>query len=212
MSRFEQQPRISRAHRRRLVAAVASLTALAGLAVIAGGAHAANAKHTKVITPATYCSLHGGTVQYRTPAYNTNGSTPIVLSGRFGVCMFQSKANGSRVYVDLNTIAATRPTLAALAYLEKPAMASGGAPSANPASLYCTRLGGTDSFGGVNAAGGGWLLKSDTKNPTLQACVFPDQSMIDSWALAYHATGAVRGTDLTNVFKYQSATPPSVFS
>jgi hypothetical protein len=169
MSIFDQQSRTSRTDRRHLIVAVASLMAFAGLAALAGGAHAASAKPTKVITPATYCSMHGGTVQYRTPAYNTNGSTPIVLSGKLGVCMFQSKANASRVYVDLNTIAATKPTLAGLAYLEKPAAAANGAPSANPASLYCSRVGGTDSFGGVNAAGGGWLLRSDRKNPILQA-------------------------------------------
>jgi hypothetical protein len=38
------------------------------------------------------------------------------------------------------------------------------------------------------------------------------QSMIDSWALAYHAAGTVRGADLTNVFNYPSTAPPSVLS
>jgi hypothetical protein len=37
-------------------------------------------------------------------------------------------------------------------------------------------------------------------------------STIDSWALAYHSTGAVRGNDLTKIFKYQPASLPGVFS
>ena len=138
---------------------------------------------------------------------------PLTLASPVGFCRFSSKTTKSQVYVDPNTIASKKPTLAALANLEKPAATSTGAsPSANPAAVYCNEPGGADSFGGINASGGGYILKTDKLNPILEACVFPDMSSIDSWALAYHSTGAVHGKDLTRVFKYQTASLPGVFS
>ena len=49
-------------------------------------------------------------------------------------------------------------------------------------------------------------------NPVLQACVFPDLSSIDSWALAYHANNVVRGKDLTKIFRSRPTGLPGVFS
>ena len=56
------------------------------------------------------------------------------------------------------------PTLAALAYLTPPAL---GAipPGVNPSSVYCSQLGGTDAFGGVSAAGWGWVLETPSGAP-----------------------------------------------
>jgi len=80
---------------------------------------------------------------------------------------------------------------------------------ANPGSLYCSQLGGTDLFGGVNANNGGWVSddKNDPFNP-LETCIFPDLSTIDSWGLTYHANGTIRGTDLSKVIRYQMPSTP----
>ena len=204
--------------RRHLLIAASALTLTASLAAGAASAGAATsngsaAARNATASAVTYCRAQGGTVQYRTPAYGTNNpETAIALTGKLGFCRFKSSADTSMIYVDLTTLSSRKPTLAALAYLEKPAAAQSNAPSANPASLYCTRVGGSDSFGGINAAGGGWVSKTDKSNPTLQACIFPDMSSIDSWGLAYHSMNAVRGKDLTKVFRYQPATLPGIFS
>jgi putative hemolysin len=200
------------ARRSIFVAAAAAAVGVASLIAV-GAADASTSAISKPTPAAKYCTAQGGLVQYRMPAYGTNNQTPLSLANAVGFCRFSNKTTKSQVYVDLNTIASKKPTLAALAYLEKPAAtATGGTPSANPAAVYCAQLGGSDSFGGINAAGGGYVLKTDKLNPTLEACVFPDMSSIDSWALAYHSTGAVRGKDLTKVFKYQTASLPGVFS
>ena len=49
-----------------------------------------------------------------------------------------------------------------------------------------------------------------TRAPVLEACVFPDQSVIDSFGIFYHARGIVRGVDLTTSFAYRSDSPPFV--
>jgi len=92
------------------------------------------------------------------------------------------------------------------------------APAANPSKLavqarrYCRRQGGevqtrVPTFG----AGGGWVEEHDKDVPVLEACVFPDQSVIDSFGIFYQARGIVRGVDLTTSFAYQSDNPPFVF-
>ena len=50
----------------------------------------------------------------------------------------------------------------------------------SPVSCYCSQIGGTDLFGGVNAAGGGWVLVGNA-NDVLDTCIFPDMSSIDSY-------------------------------
>ncbi|MEO6990531.1 MAG: hypothetical protein ABI346_04885, partial [Candidatus Baltobacteraceae bacterium] len=95
-----------------------------------------------------------------------------------------------------------QPTLAALAYYAEPAM---GSCQGNPASCYCSLLGGSDQFGGTTGAGGGWYLKGAI-DETLEACIFPDMSSIDSWGLAYHSAGIIRGKNLANVLRYKG--PP----
>jgi len=74
----------------------------------------------------------------------------------------------------------TKPSLAALAYYAETPW--NGQGNGNPASFYCTQLGGSDSFGGVSAAGGGWV-ELDTIDVVLEACIFPDNPPSISWGL-----------------------------
>src|SRR5690348_11697145 len=145
-----------------------------------------------------YCVVNGGVVQTRIPEYGTNGGDPLVLSGHSDFCQFISHKDGSQINVLLSTLYIEKPTLAALAYYAQVQM---GDCQGNPASCYCTLLGGSDLFGGVDAAGGGWVLESDP-NDVLEACIFPDMSSIDSWGLAYHSAGIVRGKNLAKVLRY----------
>ena len=153
-----------------------------------------------------YCEQTGGKVIDRAPMYGTNGPPQswLRLTGTRKFCQYTSPKDGSRIHVLLETLWATTPTLAALAYYAKVQPGQGG--GGNPASYYCTQLGGSDSFGGVNAAGGGWY-GSDSKDAVLEACIFPDMSSIDSWGLFYDSASIVRGIDLTTVLRY--APPPA---
>jgi putative hemolysin len=153
---------------------------------------------------ATYCVKKGGVVQTRIPEYGTNGDNPLVLSGSADFCQFTSEKDGSQINVLLSTLMTKQPSLAALAYYAEVPL---GSCTGNPGSCYCSQVGGTDLFGGINAAGGGWVLNSDSTD-VLEACIFPDLSSIDSWGLAYHSAGIVRGTNLAHVLKYKSPYEP----
>jgi putative hemolysin len=161
---------------------------------------------------AQYCVQSGGVVLNRFPYYGTNGpfTSWLQLLGEKKFCQFTSATDGSRIHITLETLYATRPSLAALAYYNKPPLGSGG--PGNPASYYCTQLGGSDLFGGVSAAGGGWVNK-DSIDQVLEACIFPDMSSIDSWGLTYNTEGIIRGIDLTTVLRYQpspaTSAPPA---
>lgn len=183
-------------------------TAIATGALLALGAGAAAAAPGG--SAGAYCQQQGGVVQFRTPTFGTNTTQTLPLGGRAGFCRWRA-SDGSRIYVGLATLTSRRPTLAVLAYLTRPKLPD-IPPSANPASVYCSSLGGSDQFGGANAAGGGWVLRGDPFDPVLEACMFPDGSIIDSWGLTYHQRGVVRGKNLTKVFRYRSANPPKVFS
>lgn len=150
---------------------------------------------------AAYCHSTGGVVQTRRPAYGTNSpSTELVLSGERKFCVYTNPSDGSQIYLFLDTLYTKQPNLAALAYYAEVPLGSGC--HGNPASCYCTQLGGTDLFGGINAAGGGWIKPNDPIVPTLETCIFPDLSSIDSWGLTYHSAGIIRGIDLSTVLRY----------
>lgn len=162
---------------------------------------AATSASTKAnILSQAYCRSQGGTVEFRQPFYGTNGTTPLKLAGSHGFCRWTKKSDGSSIYVFLDTLVTKQPTLAVLAYLGKVKPNNGCQGS--PGSCYCTQLGGTDLFGGISAAGGGWVLKTDQQN-VVSACVFPDLSSIDSYGLFYHSADIIRGKDLTKVFRYK---------
>jgi putative hemolysin len=153
---------------------------------------------------AAYCVSKGGEVVDRQPYYNTNDAEQnwLELSGNRLFCKFTSKKDGSRIHVLLSTLYTETPSLAALAYYAKVPL--GGSCTGNPASCYCSQLGGTDLFGGINLNGGGWVQKSDLIDTVLEACIFPDMSTIDSWGLAYHSAGIIRGKDLSKVLRFKN--------
>jgi len=155
---------------------------------------------------ATYCSHTGGMLQMRDAVYGTNNppAQQLRLTGRHAFCRYLSAKDGSRIYVFLRTLYSTRPTLAALAYYAQVPLANAHCPGgANPASCYCTYLGGSDQFGGTNFAGGAWVRANDQYDTNLEACIFPDLSSIDSWGLAYHSANIIRGVNLAKVLRYQ---------
>lgn len=150
---------------------------------------------------AAYCTESGGLVETRYPFYGTNNNNPLQLSGSQEICTFTA-ADGSSILVGLDTLYTDQPTLAALAYRAKAPLDTGGTPaSANPSSLYCTQLGGTDSFGGINTAGGGWALEGGAD--AISLCVFPDLSVIDSWGITYYSDDVIRGADLNDLFRFE---------
>jgi putative hemolysin len=157
-----------------------------------------------ISSPAAYCRSVGGTVQARIPEYGTNNQNPLKLAGTQDFCKFTAQDN-TAIFISTDTLYADKPTLATLAYYAQ--TPTQNAPNGeNPASVYCTQLGGSDLFGGKNAAGGGWVDTSDQTFKTVQACVFPDLSIIDSFGLFYHSNGTIRGIDLSTVLRYEA--PP----
>jgi hypothetical protein len=157
-----------------------------------------------IATPAGYCRSVGGTVQTRLPEYGTNGQNPLRLAGTKEFCKFTAQ-DKSAIFISVDTLFTQQPTLAALAYYAQTPPKS--APvGENPGSVYCSQLGGSDLFGGVNASGGGWVDSGDKAFTVLEACVFPDLSIIVSFGLAYHTTGAIRGKDLSTVLRYKPPT------
>ncbi len=154
---------------------------------------------------AEYCVNKGGEVDVRLPYFNTNDDNPqnwLELAGRRNFCKFTSSADGSRIHVLLTTLYTKAPSMAALAYYAKVPYA--GNCNGNPASCYCSQLGGSDLFGGINANGGGWVKMSDPVDTVLEACVFPDMSTIDSWGLTYHQANIVRGKNLNGVLRFKN--------
>jgi putative hemolysin len=152
---------------------------------------------------ADYCVKKGGEVDTRIPYFNTNDDNQknwTRLVGQRTFCKFTSKADGSRIHVLLTTLYTKAPSLGALAYYAKVPL--GTSCNGNPASCYCSQLGGSDLFGGINANGGGWVQMSDPVDTVLEACIFPDMSTVDSWGLAYHSYGIVRGKNLEHVFRF----------
>jgi putative hemolysin len=154
------------------------------------------------VTAMQYCRSKGGEVIKRTPEYGTNGTQPLVLAGPRNFCQFTSGGKyPSSIHVLLTTLVTTQPTLAALAYYAKVKFNESTCPGgANPASCYCTQLGGSDQFGGATLAGGSWVGRGAYKD--LQACIFPDMSSIDSFGLFYHSANEIRGINLAKVLQY----------
>ena len=71
--------------------------------------------------------------------------------------------------------------------------------------VYCTQLGGAE-IGATDFSGGAWVSRGGI-DKTLEACIFPDNSTIDSWGLLYHSASIIRGIDLSTVLKYPNPFP-----
>jgi putative hemolysin len=188
------------------------LISIAAISLVCGILSTASAQTTKtkgktsVPAPQDYCTSTGGEVETRYPVYGTNNATQdwLQLQGKEEFCQYTQASDGSRIHVSLQTLFGSKPSLAALAYYAETPW--NGQGNGNPASFYCTQLGGSDSFGGVSAAGGGWV-ELNTTDVVLEACIFPDNSTIDSWGLFYHSDGIIRGIDLSTVLKYPNPYP-----
>jgi putative hemolysin len=172
---------------------------------VSAAAQAAKTNGSKPPSASDYCKSTGGQDETRAPIYGTNGpqGSWLQLFGKQGFCQYTA-SDGSRIHVSLNTLYSTQPTLAALAYYSQTPPGQG---EGNPASVYCSLLGGSDLFGGINAAGGGWV-KIGTTDEVLEACIFPDNSTIDSWGLFYHSANIIRGIDLSTVLMYANPYAP----
>lgn len=179
------------------------------------GALAQSSTPVATVDPAAYCTDKGGTVVHRTPALGTNNPAQmLVLGGGVDFCEFTggegAEPSTSRIAIDISSLAATEPTLAVLAYLTKPPVPASSS-GANPASLYCAHLGGQE-LGAATLSGGGWITTAQGADlDVLEGCLFADGSIIDSWGIAYHANGTIRGANLEPLFGYQSSDPPIVF-
>ena len=179
--------------------AVASIALLPGAnPVYAAGGNDPDSDHGRA---AAYCAATGGEVETRSPYFNTNAdpSQWLKLSGGRRFCQYTLKSDGSRIHMLLSTLYTEKPSLAALAYYAKVPLASGC--TGNPASCYCSQLGGSDLFGGISFNGGGWVLKGSI-DEVLEACILPDMSSIDSWGLTYHSANIIRGKNLAKVLRY----------
>jgi len=178
---------------------IAAVAAAIGMMMVQASAAVAGEQGPPA-RPAAYCTRHGGVVQEREPYYGTNGGTPLQLAGDDYFCEFTSAKDGSQISVLLGTMWTKLPSLAALAYYAE--VEYNGNCNGSPGSCYCSQLGGTDLFGGVNGAGGGWVLTTDSSD-VLDTCIFPDMSTIDTYGLYYHSAGIIRGKNLANVLRFK---------
>ncbi len=190
------------------------VAAAVGLALIlSGSASQLTAQTHKAARPASssidaakaYCTSTGGELGVRHAVFGTNNPQQdwLWLTGVQSFCQYTLSADGSRIHLSLPTLFSPKPTLAALAYYSQ--VPWNGQGNGNPASFYCTQLGGAE-IGATDFSGGGWVLLGSI-DESLEACVFPDNSTIDSWGLFYHSASIVRGIDLTTVLKYPNPYP-----
>ncbi|GAA2662892.1 hypothetical protein [Streptomyces lunalinharesii] len=185
--------------------AVSVLVLVSGTAVAANAAGPAAAPapapHARSAA-AAWCEKQGGTAETRVPYYTGTGNKITPLGGEREMCVFAA-TDGSKIMIAADTLAADKPTLAALAYVRKPA---GPSSPGNPSIAYCQGINGTAMFGNKPTDGGGWGPKNETDpSKATSTCAFADGSMIDAWGLKYHQGGVVRGADLTK--KFQATIP-----
>ncbi len=167
-------------------------------------------------TPSTdataYCTSKGGTPETRQAYFNTNADQAqwVALGQSKTLCRFESNdADKSRIYIDVDSLAAEQPTLAAAAYLAKlPVTSTGGA---NPAAVDCNQnVLGTSSYG-TTVSGGGWVNLADPVFTVVDMCTFADGSAIDEWGITYYSNDVVRGADLAPMFRFDPAVVSQIF-
>jgi putative hemolysin len=193
------------------------------LAVIAScGDDSSDSASTGVTSPVSasdaahdYCNSSGGEAHTARPYWNTNADRPdwSALAGSVELCRFDSDEENaeerSSIFVDLDTLYSTDPTLAGVAYLSKVPPTLPKQPSANPANANCTALGGSSQFG-TNVNGGGWVT-DDRPTDVIDLCVFPDLSFVDEFGILYYSQGTVRGADLSTVMRFDESKLPQIF-
>ncbi|GAA1927384.1 hypothetical protein GCM10009837_60980 [Streptomyces durmitorensis] len=174
-------------------------SAVAANAADSPAAPAAGPAAKRVPADATWCKKQGGTAQKQVPYYTKTGTQIVRLGGEREMCVFTG-ADGTKITIGADSLAADKPTLAALAYVHKPAD-PGGHPG-NPSLGYCKSINGTALYGPKSTDGGGWAKKGET-NPSnvVSSCMFADGSVIDAWGLKYHSGDVIRGADLTKKFR-----------
>ena len=185
-----------------------AIFAMVMVLMLCGFSFQAEAQSKKIAKPAAvgpkeaYCTSTGGLVEVRHAVYGTNNAVQnwLPLAGVEGFCQYTAAVDGSRIHVTLEALYTTKPTLAALAYYAQ--VPWNGQGQGNPASYYCTQIGGAE-IGATDLAGGAWVTTGGIDD-LLEACIFPDNSSIDSWGLLYHSVGTIRGTDLSTVLKYSN--------
>jgi putative hemolysin len=152
-----------------------------------------------------YCAATGGVVQSREAVYGTNNSVQdwLPLAAVEDFCQYTSSADQSNINISLLTLYTSKPTLAALAYYAQ--VPWNGVGNGNPASFYCSQLGGAE-IGATSGGGGAWVAATGATRE-LETCIFPDNSTIDSWGLLYHSENIIRGIDLATVLKYPNPYP-----
>ncbi|HEY1676957.1 MAG TPA: DUF333 domain-containing protein [Candidatus Sulfotelmatobacter sp.] len=185
----------------RVIRAVAVVLVVLCGTILSAAAQNAKAKAPTMIDQAkAYCTSTGGMVEQRSAVYGTNNPQEdwLWLAGSELFCQYTLADDGSRIHLNIITLFSPKPSLAALAYYAQ--VPWNGQGNGNPASFYCTQLGGAE-IGATDFAGGGWVLLGSI-DETLEACMFPDNSTIDSWGLFYHSDNIVRGIDLSTVLKY----------
>jgi putative hemolysin len=173
-------------------------------ALIVGAAHAETESSAASTggggAAAAYCTATGGVVQSRQAIFGTNNPVQdwLPLAAVEDFCQYISSADHSNINISLLTLYTDKPTLAALAYYAQ--VPWNGVGNGNPASFYCSQLGGAE-IGATSGAGGAWVAGTGATRQ-LETCIFPDNSTIDSWGLWYHSENIIRGIDLSTVLKY----------
>lgn len=193
----------------RLIGRTGATLLLAALATVALASEPAKPVASSAVvdqtSEAAYCTKTGGHVQSRQAAFGTNNpvNTWLYLAAHEKFCQYVA-SDQSTINISLATLSTDKPTLAALAYYA--AVPWNGQGNGNPASFYCSQLGGAE-IGATSGAGGAWVAKVHY-DAELETCVFPDNSTIDSWGLLYHTNGIVRGIDLATVLRYPNPYAP----
>jgi putative hemolysin len=151
-------------------------------------------------TPSKFCRKQNGTVWKLSLWNSVQPPSGVRINSVVDVCSIPNELNTNVYIVPLTTLFSNEPTLAVLAFnsRQKYAPPKGTSPSANPAAIYCSQLGGitSSSLGFTNAHKylprpneplGWWSPQKGTYIGAYDLCMFPDGSSIEEWTLGYHA-------------------------
>lgn len=140
---------------------------------------------------ARYCVATGGVVE----TYRFYSGSAQAFAKPAYVCNYPDASGNDpfgHAIIDLATLAARQPTLAALAYYAKPAW--NGKFKITPAKDYCVQLGARPALQGQ------WSLQAF--GDQIGMCMFEDGSYMEEWTLFYNQAGTPRGVDLATVMRF----------